>query len=85
MEVNNSFNDFVDSSTGFRHPGSCIPALIDPLNDIVAARTPTGSYISAEASATFIDVGLVTYLTRTLQVLNLDHVELREHVITSGC
>ncbi|GFZ10082.1 LOW protein: E3 ubiquitin ligase-like protein [Actinidia rufa] len=75
LEVNNVFNDFFDSSTGFRHPGSGIPALIDLLNDIVAARTPTGSYISAEASATFIDVGLVTSLTRTLQVLDLDHVE----------
>ncbi|GFY85914.1 ubiquitin-protein ligase 2 [Actinidia rufa] len=75
MEVNTVFNDFVDSSTGFRHPGSGIPALIDLLNDIVAARTPTGSYISAEASASFIDVGLVTSLTRILQVLDLDHVE----------
>ena len=75
LEVNNVFNDFVDSSTGFRHPGSGIPALIDLLNDIVAARTPTGSYISTEASASLIDVGLVTSLTRILQVLDLDHVE----------
>lgn len=35
----------------------------------------TGSYISAEASATFIDVGLVKSLTRTLQLLDLDHAD----------
>ncbi|THG14077.1 hypothetical protein TEA_017327 [Camellia sinensis var. sinensis] len=75
MEVNNVFNEFVDSCTGFRPPGSDIPALIDLINDVVAARTPTGSYISAEASATCIDVGLVRSLTRTLQVLDLDHPE----------
>ncbi|XAR48483.1 Ubiquitin--protein ligase [Bertholletia excelsa] len=75
VEISNVFNDFVDSSSGFRPPGSDIPALIDLLNDVVAARTPTGAYISAEASATFIDVGLVTSLTRTLQVLDLDHAE----------
>ncbi|XP_028066908.1 E3 ubiquitin-protein ligase UPL2-like isoform X3 [Camellia sinensis] len=75
VEISNMFNDFVDSSIGFRAPGTDIPALIDLLNDVVAARTPTGSYISAEASATFIDVGLVASLTRTLQVVDLDHAE----------
>ncbi|PSS17338.1 E3 ubiquitin-protein like [Actinidia chinensis var. chinensis] len=75
VEISNVFNDFVDSSTGFRPPGNDIPALVDLLNDVVAARTPTGSYISAEASATFMDVGLVSCLTRTLEVLDLDHAE----------
>ncbi|KAE9458821.1 hypothetical protein C3L33_09258, partial [Rhododendron williamsianum] len=75
LEITNVFNDFIDSSTGFRPPGNDIPSLVDLLNDVVAARTPTGSYISAEASTTFIDVGLVTSLTRALQVLDLDHAE----------
>ncbi|KAA8538199.1 hypothetical protein F0562_027807 [Nyssa sinensis] len=75
MEISNVFNNFVDSSKGFRPPGSDIQALIDLLNDVVAARSPTGSYISAEASATFIDIGLIKSLTRTLQVLDLDHVD----------
>ncbi|XP_059637615.1 E3 ubiquitin-protein ligase UPL2-like [Cornus florida] len=75
MEINNVFNNFVDSSKGFRPPGSDIQALVDLLNDVVAARSPTGSYISAEASATFVDVGLVRSLTRTLQVLDLDHAD----------
>ncbi|GFS44094.1 similar to LOW protein: E3 ubiquitin ligase-like protein [Actinidia rufa] len=75
VEIRNVFNDFVDSSTGFRPPGNDIPALVDLLNDVVAARTPTGSYISAEASATFMDVGLVSSLTHTLRLLDLDHAE----------
>ena len=65
----------VDSSNGFRPPGNDIQAFIDLLNDVLAARSPTGAYISAEASATFIDVGLVRSLTRTLQALDLDHVD----------
>lgn len=72
-EINNIFNDFVDSCNGFSPPGNNIPAFVDLLNDVLGARTPTGSYILAEASATFIDVGLVTSLTRILQVLDLDH------------
>uniref|UniRef100_A0A5B6ZFI1 HECT-type E3 ubiquitin transferase n=1 Tax=Davidia involucrata TaxID=16924 RepID=A0A5B6ZFI1_DAVIN len=75
MEISNVFNNFVDSSKGFRPPGSDIQALIDLLNDVLAARSPTGSYISAEASATFIDIGLVGSLTRALQVLDLDHAD----------
>lgn len=74
-EISNILNDFVDSSNGFRPPGNDIQAFIDLLNDVLAARSPTGAYISAEASATFIDVGLVRSLTRTLQALDLDHVD----------
>ncbi|KAG0455258.1 hypothetical protein HPP92_024550 [Vanilla planifolia] len=46
---------------------------VDLLNDILAARSPVGSNISSEASVTFIDVGLVQSLTKTLDVLDLDH------------
>ncbi|XP_062098638.1 E3 ubiquitin-protein ligase UPL2-like [Humulus lupulus] len=72
-EIGHIFNDFVDSGNGYRPPNNNIQAFIDLLNDVLAARTPTGSYISAEAAATFIDVGLVGSLTRTLKVLDLDH------------
>ncbi|XP_007018281.2 PREDICTED: E3 ubiquitin-protein ligase UPL1 [Theobroma cacao] len=74
-EINCVFNDFVDSSDGFKPPSSDMQTFVDLLNDILVARTPTGSCISAEASATFIDVGLVASLTRTLEVLDLDHAE----------
>ncbi|KAI3465189.1 hypothetical protein Pfo_021852 [Paulownia fortunei] len=74
-EISNVFNDFVDSFNGFRVPRVDIQALIDLLNDVLAARSPTGSYISAEASVTFIEVGLVQSLTRTLCVLDLDHTD----------
>ncbi|KAF8377410.1 hypothetical protein HHK36_030787 [Tetracentron sinense] len=74
-EISNVFNDFVDSSDGFRAPDNKIHAFIDLLNDVLAGRSPTGSYISAEASSTFIDVGLVQSLTRTLQILDLDHAD----------
>ncbi|KAL8096331.1 hypothetical protein AgCh_037334 [Apium graveolens] len=73
FEVGSVFRDFVDSSEGFRPPDSNIQAFVDLLNDVLAARTPTGSYISTEASVTFIDVGLVRSITRTLHVLDLDH------------
>lgn len=73
-DISTVFHDFVESSKGgFRAPGVVFLAFIDLLNDILAARTPTGSYISAEASATFVDVGLVQSLTRALHVLDLDH------------
>lgn len=71
-EVNSVFSDFVESAEGFISPGNEILAFIDLLNDVLSARSPTGSYISSEASATFVDVGLVRSLTRTLQVLDLD-------------
>lgn len=74
-EISYIFNDFVDSCNGLRPPNSDMQSFIDLLNDVLGARTPTGSYISAEASATFIDVGLVGSLTRLLQVLDLDHAD----------
>ncbi|KAF3447270.1 hypothetical protein FNV43_RR12450 [Rhamnella rubrinervis] len=74
-EVSYIFNDFFDSCNGLRPPNNDMQSFIDLLNDVLAARTPTGSYISAEASATFIDVGLVGSLTRLLQVLDLDHAD----------
>ncbi|XP_075511798.1 LOW QUALITY PROTEIN: E3 ubiquitin-protein ligase UPL2-like [Primulina tabacum] len=75
IEIHNVFNDFLDSDNGFREPRVDNQVLIDLLNDVLAARTPTGSYISAEASVTFIEVGLVQSLTRTLRVLDLDHAD----------
>ncbi|GAV85395.1 UBA domain-containing protein/DUF913 domain-containing protein [Cephalotus follicularis] len=65
------FNEFVDSCNGFRASIHDIQTFVDLLNDILVARTPTGSNISAEASATFVDVGLVRSLTRTLELLDL--------------
>ncbi|CAA3008577.1 E3 ubiquitin- ligase UPL2-like [Olea europaea subsp. europaea] len=81
-EINNAFNDFVDSSNGFRAPGVDIQALAGLLNDVIAARLPTGSSISAEASVTFIEAGLVRSFTRTLHVLDLDHADSAK-VVTS--
>ncbi|CAK7347286.1 unnamed protein product [Dovyalis caffra] len=74
-EISDIFCDFVDSCAGFRPPTNDMQTYIDLINDVLAARTPTGSYISPEASATFIDVGLVRSLTRTLEVLDLDHTD----------
>ncbi|XP_047978963.1 E3 ubiquitin-protein ligase UPL2-like [Salvia hispanica] len=74
-EISNVFNEFVDSCNGFRVPRPDIQALTDLLNDVMAARTPSGSFISAEASVTFIEAGLVHSLTRTLRVLDLDHTD----------
>ncbi|KAK8600955.1 hypothetical protein V6N13_059305 [Hibiscus sabdariffa] len=74
-ELNCIFNDFVVSYDGFKPPSNNIQTFFDLLNDLLVARTSTGSCISAEASATFIDVGLVASLTRILEVLDLDHVE----------
>ncbi|XP_019701852.1 E3 ubiquitin-protein ligase UPL2 [Elaeis guineensis] len=71
-EISSLFNDFVHSSSGCSAPNSSMHAFVDLLNDILAARSPSGAYISAEASVTFIDVGLVQSLTHTLQVLDLD-------------
>ncbi|WOL02486.1 E3 ubiquitin-protein ligase [Canna indica] len=73
-EISGVFNDFVNSSS-CRAADSRMHAFVDLLNDILAARSPTGSYISAEASVTFIDLGLVRSLSRTLQVLDLDHAD----------
>ncbi|KAL3504968.1 hypothetical protein ACH5RR_034809 [Cinchona calisaya] len=74
-EISYVFNDFVDSSKGFKAPDVDIQSFIDLLNDVLVARTPTGSYISAEASVTFVDVGLIRSLTRVLHVLDLDHAD----------
>ncbi|KAF9687431.1 hypothetical protein SADUNF_Sadunf02G0092800 [Salix dunnii] len=74
-EISDIFCEFVDSCDGFRPPTNDMLTYIDLLNDLLAARPPTGSYISPEASATFIDVGLVRSLTRTLEVLDLDHID----------
>ncbi|KAF5739795.1 putative E3 ubiquitin protein ligase upl2 [Tripterygium wilfordii] len=74
-EISFIFNEFGDACDGFRPPVYEMQAYVDLLNDILAARTPSGSYISAEASTTCIDVGLVGSLTRTLQVLDLDHAD----------
>ncbi|CAN4122413.1 unnamed protein product [Withania somnifera] len=65
----------IEFGSVFRAPGIEVQAFIDLLNDVLAARAPTGSSISAEASATFIDVGLVQSLTRALHVLDLDHTD----------
>lgn len=74
-EINSVFSDFVEFGSGFRAPGIEIQAFVDLLSDVLTARAPTGSSISAEASATFIDVGLVQSLTRALNVLDLDHTD----------
>uniref|UniRef100_A0A7N0UIS5 HECT-type E3 ubiquitin transferase n=1 Tax=Kalanchoe fedtschenkoi TaxID=63787 RepID=A0A7N0UIS5_KALFE len=75
LEISYIFNDFVDSCNEPQPPRSDLQAFVDLVNDVLAARSVTGSYISAEASATFIDVGLIKSLTQTLQVLNLDHAD----------
>ncbi|XXG55804.1 hypothetical protein AAC387_Pa03g3392 [Persea americana] len=74
-EISSILNDFVDSADGYRAPDYHIHAYVDLLNDILVARSPTGPFISAEASTTFLDVGLVRSLTRTLEVLDLDHAD----------
>ncbi|XP_019090663.1 PREDICTED: E3 ubiquitin-protein ligase UPL1-like [Camelina sativa] len=74
-DISSIFNDFIDTCNGFRPPANEIQILIDLLSDILSARSPTGSHISSEASATFVDVGLVKSLTRTLEVLDLDNIE----------
>ncbi|OIW04324.1 hypothetical protein TanjilG_32516 [Lupinus angustifolius] len=72
-EISYIINEFVDSCAGVKSPGDEIQAFVDVLNDILASRTPAGSSISAEASATFMDAGLVKSFTCTLHVLDLDH------------
>ncbi|WOG91550.1 hypothetical protein DCAR_0310799 [Daucus carota subsp. sativus] len=75
MEIASVFKDFIDSFEGFRPPESIIQSFVDLLNEVLVARTPTGSCISAEASVTFIDLGLVRSITQTLHVLDLDHAD----------
>ena len=72
-EICSIFLDFTDSSTAYKAPVSRLNAYVDLLNDILSARSPTGSSLSAESAVTFVEVGLVQSLSRTLQVLDLDH------------
>ncbi|XP_045828254.1 E3 ubiquitin-protein ligase UPL1-like isoform X1 [Trifolium pratense] len=74
-EISSIINEFVDSCHGVKPPGNETLVFVDLINDVLAARTPSGSCISAEATATFIDAGLVKSFTRTLQVLDLDHAD----------
>ncbi|GKB59443.1 hypothetical protein Tco_0915629 [Tanacetum coccineum] len=78
-KVNNAFSDFANNCKVQRSLGNDIQAFVDLLDDVLAARlhahSPTGSSIFGEASATFIDVGLVRSLTQTLHLLDLDHAE----------
>nr|GEU69655.1 hypothetical protein [Tanacetum cinerariifolium] len=62
VEVNNAFSDFADNCKVERYPGNDIQGFVDLFDDILAARSPTGSSISGEASATFIDVDLVRHV-----------------------
>ncbi|KAE9587087.1 putative aminoacyltransferase, E1 ubiquitin-activating enzyme [Lupinus albus] len=74
-EISHIINEFVDSCNGVKPPCNEIQVFVDLLNDILTARTSTGSSISAEASASFMDAGLVKSFTSTLQVLDLDHAD----------
>ncbi|CAJ1971660.1 unnamed protein product [Sphenostylis stenocarpa] len=77
-EISYIINEFVDLCHGIKSPGNEIQVFVDLLNDVLAARTPSGSSISAEATTTFIDAGLVKSFTCTLQVLDLDHADSSE-------
>ncbi|KAI5385960.1 hypothetical protein KIW84_072516 [Lathyrus oleraceus] len=74
-EISSTVNEYVDSSHGVKPPGNEILVFIDLINDVLAAHTPAGACISVEASATSIDAGLVKSFTRTLQILDLDHID----------
>nr|CAB3461993.1 unnamed protein product [Digitaria exilis] len=72
-EICSIFVGFTDSSMTYKAPVSRLNTYVDLLNDILSARSPTGSSLSAESAVTFVEVGLVQSLSRTLQVLDLDH------------
>ncbi|CAN6355891.1 unnamed protein product [Urochloa humidicola] len=72
-EIYSIFLDFTGSSTAYKAPELRLNAYVDLLNDILSARSPTGSSLSAESAVTFVEVGLVQSLSKTLQVLDLDH------------
>nr|GEX87312.1 armadillo-type fold [Tanacetum cinerariifolium] len=76
-EVNNAFSDFADNGKVQQSPGNDIQAFVDMLDDVLVARSrarsPIGSLISGEASATFIDVGLVDS-TSSLNTTSTPHV-----------
>nr|XP_043638137.1 E3 ubiquitin-protein ligase UPL2-like [Erigeron canadensis] len=72
LEINNAF---VDYCSGNRPPGSHIQAFVYLLGSVLAAQLPTDVSISREVSDTFKDVGLVTSLTQTFHILDLDHAD----------
>ena len=51
-EISHIINEFAYSCNGLTLLGNDIQVYVDLLNDVLAARTPSGSSISAEASAT---------------------------------
>eukprot|EP01018_Ginkgo_biloba_P030617 Gb_17424 [translate_table: standard] len=75
IEIVNSLNASVSASNSehYKPPQCQMLAFIDLINDVLSARSPSGSNISAEVSATLIDVGVVQALSCTLQILDLDH------------
>ena len=77
-EIGYIINEFVGLCHGIKSPSNEIHVFVDLVNDVLAARTPVGSSISAEATTTFIDAGLVKSFTCTLQVLDLDHPDSAE-------
>jgi E3 ubiquitin-protein ligase HUWE1 len=72
-EICSIFLDFTDSSAAYKGPVPRLNVYVDLLNDILSARSPTGSSLSAESTVTFVEVGLVHSLSTVLQVLDLDH------------
>jgi E3 ubiquitin-protein ligase HUWE1 len=72
-EICSIFLDFTDSSAAYKGPVPRMNVYVDLLNDILSARSPTGSSLSAESTVTFVEVGLVHSLSTVLQVLDLDH------------
>ena len=50
-------------------------ALIDMINDVLAARSPSSSNISIEVSKTLKDVEMIHALSCTLENINFDHPE----------
>ncbi|KAH9287706.1 hypothetical protein KI387_031823 [Taxus chinensis] len=74
VEIVNSLNAYFGCHfDGYKPPDSQMNAFIDLINDVLAARSPSGSNISAEVSKTLIDVGAAQALCFTLQYLDLDH------------
>lgn len=76
LEIVNSFNASICTHVGGFKPPECqMVAFIDLINDVLAARSPSGSNISTEVSKTLIDVGVIQALSSTLENLDLDHPE----------
>eukprot|EP00252_Welwitschia_mirabilis_P015868 TRINITY_DN35256_c0_g1_i1.p1 TRINITY_DN35256_c0_g1~~TRINITY_DN35256_c0_g1_i1.p1 ORF type:complete len:3600 (-),score=671.44 TRINITY_DN35256_c0_g1_i1:388-11187(-) len=74
MEIVHLLNVSSSSSTSSpRPPDNQMSACIDLINDVLAARSPSGSNILAEVSKTLVDVGIVQALCCTLQNLDLDN------------